>query len=82
MNQRSTESAVQTVLKKIAVCTRTADNDFSQTEAVLEKIERYVEFARFLMEMAPPKKSKGKKKGAKKKKADEISPILPVVPKA
>jgi hypothetical protein len=84
MNQKSTESVVQTVFKKIAVCSKTVDNDFSQTEVALEKIERYLEFIRFMMEMAPPKKSKGKKKkAAKKKKTEEtIAPILPVDPNA
>ena len=82
MNQKSVESGVQAAFKKIVGCSKAADTDFSQTKTALEDIERYVALIRLIVDMAPPKKSKNKKKaGSKKRKVDEIAPVSPVIQK-
>tara|TARA_R110002096_G_scaffold45640_1_gene122397 strand:- start:2085 stop:2333 length:249 start_codon:yes stop_codon:yes gene_type:complete len=79
MNQKSVESGVQVVLKRIAGCTKTADNDINQVKASLDEIERYVAVCRVLIELAPPKKTK-KKSSTKKRKLDDVTAAIQALP--
>ena len=80
MNQKSVESGVQAVFKKIILSAKSIDSDFKNSAKALDDIEQYIAVARVLSEMAPPKKQK--KKLNKKRKIEEvgIKPIVVVSP--